>query len=391
MPVPEKRQQSKTGAVSWRVRYQLGGKPRSKTFYVSSAAEIFCEWINRFGPERALELLRLEQTGATRETPTLTDYFERYINSLSGASTSTKDGYRSIYKTVWEEPLGDIRLDQLNREMIAAVITSLTTKGGRSGRGYSDKSIRNQHGLLSGMLATAVRDGLLDANPCTYVGLPRRTEHDDHEPRFLTADEFARLRDAMAPIAARHWLPLLDTLVGTGNRWGEAEAYFVGDWKSDKRILEVRRSAKNHKIDGRTHRVLGPPKSRKSRRDIHIDETLAETLNRLAHKRDATERLFTAPRGGNLNHKIFWQDVWRKTWERLGEPAPRIHDLRHTHASWLVEAGVDYKVIQERLGHESITTTIDLYSHLRPDAQLQATTAMLDFWSAMRPVPPEVP
>jgi integrase len=55
---------------------------------------------------------------------------------------------------------------------------------------------------------------------------------------------------------------------------------------------------------------------------------------------------------------------------------PRIHDLRHSHASWLFEAGVDILTVQRRLGHESITTTADRYGHLMPGQQIAAAAAL---------------
>src|SRR5690606_16391455 len=96
--------------------------------------------------------------------------------------------------------LGGLRLDQLDRELIATTIAKLTTRGGRTGNGYSDKSIRNQHGLLYAMLDAAALDGHIPANPCQHIRLPRRTEHTDTEIRFFIEDEFWNLRDQVTAI-----------------------------------------------------------------------------------------------------------------------------------------------------------------------------------------------
>lgn len=80
------------------------------------------------------------------------------------------------------------------------------------------------------------------------------------------------------------------------------------------------------------------------------------------------ELVFTAVSGGQLKNARFSGYYWRPAVERartLGlEKDPRIHDLRHTHASWLIAAGRPLPSIQRRLGHESITTTVDTYGHL---------------------------
>jgi hypothetical protein len=68
--------------------------------------------------------------------------------------------------------------------------------------------------------------------------------------------------------------------------------------------------------------------------------------------------------------------VWIKSCVRAGlDPRPRIHDLRHSHVAWLIAEGAPLPVIQARLGHEKITTTIDTYGHLMPDLQRAAADA----------------
>jgi integrase len=376
MPKPERRENS-DGTTTWRVRYRLDGKQIPRTFYAEAPAQKFCDWITAFGLGRALELLEHEMervTASTAPTMTLNEWAERYISSLTGASSGTKAGYRSTFKHSFGHYLGTVRLDQLNREMIAGTIAKLMEAGGRRGDGYSDKSIANQHGLLSAMLDTAVRDRHIETSPSEHVSLPRRTEHQDTQRRFFVEEEFWDLWDTMVV----HYRPLLESLVGTGHRWGEGEALLVGDLNVRKSVLRINKAAKN---DGAGKRIVGPTKTRKSNRVVSIDDQLLETYERIAHGRDPGERLFLAPRGGVLHHKVFWQDAWVPACRRLGwNPHPRIHDLRHTHASWLIAEGVSMKVIQERLGHESLKTTMDLYGHLLPGAQLEAAEAMGKVW-----------
>jgi integrase len=176
----------------------------------------------------------------------------------------------------------------------------------------------------------------------------------------------------------------------------------------EQRIIRIRRALK-WSPDGK--RVIGPPKTKKSRRTIALPAEVAADIEPLLAGKTGSDLVFTAPRGGMIVHRTFWSKNWRPAIWRAqhcpahspsdcrcgsGEPqrcklhktpptpcgcagtltqAPRIHDLRHTHASWLLAMGVPIHVVQARLGHESIQTTVDTYSHLLPDAQAMAANA----------------
>jgi len=364
---------AKDGTDAWRVRYRIGGRQSGETFYTLGAAQEFCDWIRVFGTERAVQLLATETAHLQPPAvlPTLDEWAERYIDALPGASGDTKDGYRSSYRHSFGTRIGMLRLDQVDREAVSRAIVDMQRAGGpRTKGGYSDKSIANHHGLLFGMMATAVLDRVITANPCAGVRLPRNSDHEKQPKRFLTPAEFQRL---WSKIGAHH-RPLIETLVGTGIRWGEAEALLVSDVDLAARLLHVTKAAKRSG-DGR--RIIGPTKTRRSRRTVSLPLELVETLEAVVRGRDDRERLFVAPRGGPLGHKVFWQDVWLPACAKakLAEPRPRIHDLRHTYASWMIAEGVSMKALQESLGHESITTTMDLYGHLMPGAMEETAAA----------------
>ena len=110
---------------------------------------------------------------------------------------------------------------------------------------------------------------------------------------------------------------------------------------------------------------LGPPKSKASRRTVTMPAFLVEELaQHLAQYRDPDGWVFSAPQGGLVRRTNFRRRFWLpavRTW--VGEPM-RFHDLRHSHAALLIAEGVHPKVLQDRLGHASITTTLDTYGHL---------------------------
>jgi integrase len=195
---------------------------------------------------------------------------------------------------------------------------------------------------------------------------------------FLTHPEFERLV-AACPESYR---PVIVTLALTGLRWGELTGLAVRhvDPMGKPATVTVRQSLQRQR-DGSY--ALGPPKTRTSRRTISIPRSLVETLIPLWTGRDGEEFLFTSRRGTPLRHQNFYDRVWKPSVQRAGLVAGlRIHDLRHTHASWLISAGRPLPSIQRRLGHRSITTTIDRYGHLLPEVDLGDIAALEQAYSS---------
>ncbi len=109
---------------------------------------------------------------------------------------------------------------------------------------------------------------------------------------------------------------------------------------------------------------LGPPKSKASERTITLPAFVVETLARhLESYPPVDEMVWTTERGGLLRRGSFGR-IWRKAVAQSVGPPSRIHDLRHTHAAWLIADGEHPKAIQTRLGHGSISVTMDRYGHL---------------------------
>lgn len=359
------------GQTTWHVRFRYGvsrktGKPAqtSETFSTLAEAERFARLLDDLGPQAALDLI-YDETRA-QDVPTLDAYAEKHIASLTRITDGTRTTYRRLYARTWAEPLGRRRLDLIDRHDIAAVINQLVTAG------KSDKTIANAHGLLAGIMNGAVVDGHIPRSPCVGVRLPRSTEHTKTEHRYLTHAEFYVLRAAIAP----HFLPLLDTLAGTGMRWGEAEGLQVKSFDAQAGTIKITRAAKWNA--SRSVREFGPPKTKKSRRTIDLPDEVVAALLPLAAGKKRDDLLFTMPKGGQLRHATFHHRYWVPaiTAAGLDEPRLRIHDLRHTHVAWLLASGtVQLATIQERLGHESITTTVDTYGHLAPETRAAARTA----------------
>jgi integrase len=366
MPTIETRTNSKTGEVRYRVRVrdpQPGIEKAgftSATFATTPEAEWFVTACEQKGVAWALAEYRRDK-GA--DSITLNEWAEKHFNSLTKPSGSTVRRYRRIYDECWKAPLGHLPLTTITRTDCATALKGVPG---------SDKTRKNKWAVLTHMLKTAMYEGLIPRTPAVGIELGRHSDHETEENQFLTIDEFSKILAA----TPHHWRPLILTLAGTGIRYGEAAALTVADVDLDNGTLRVNKAEKSHPdIPNKT--IVGPTKSLRSRRTNALPSTLLDVLADHVEGRKKTERLFLPPEGGPLRHRTFYRDIWlRKILPNAGiDRRPRLHDLRHSHVAWLIAQGTPLPVIQARLGHEKITTTIDTYGHLLPDLQRAAAEA----------------
>jgi integrase len=171
----------------------------------------------------------------------------------------------------------------------------------------------------------------------------------------------------MADICKGDALDLIDLMVGTGLRWGEVSALQVRDItvRGHHTVLRVQRAWKRQENNVF---LLGKPKTKKSRRTVVLSPALVEIVQRNREGKKAEDFIFTTAWGKAWRHANFFYRRWQPAVEDAQKKGltkkPRPHDLRHTHVAWLIAANVPLPAIQARLGHESITTTVDRYGHL---------------------------
>lgn len=383
MPTPEQ-YVSRTGDVTWRVRFRKPGQknPGSKTFQDARSAKTFAKLIGDLGVVEALTVLDT-WAGAVAGDLTVAGWCTEHIDSLSGVQDDSRDRYRAYVRNDLGK-IGPLPLSALTPEGVAAWVNELE-RGGASA-----KTIKNKHGFLAGAMQHAVAAKKIEASPCEHTRLPRSVT----QPMvFLTQQEYVTFLAYVTP----HWQPLVGTLFGTGMRWAEATALQVGDVDLEGGGATVVRAWKRGN-------AIGPPKSKKARRTVSLAPEIVELLRPLVEGRPAGSWVFTNMRGEPVRHNTFHENVWAPA-VRLsnGEPAsagkrvarrvdasgrviepaaaplgkrPRVHDARHSNASWLLGAGVPINYVQAHLGHESITTTVDRYGHVMPAAR-QAVAAAL--------------
>lgn len=337
----------------FKVRFRLDGKQSSETFDRKRDATQFAKMLDALGPQGAIDQMYAGEQEA--KTPTLDEIAAAHFAHLPNVEPGTRMNYERLWSRTWSPLIGGLRADKVTKDAVKRAVIEL-------GSHYSAKSLKNQRGLLSGVCQRAVEEGWLKLNPAKGVPLPRGKEHERVEMRILTQ---AEMEDLVARIHP-HYRAFVMFLIGTGCRWGEAVAMQVQDVAPPN--VRIRRALKWSPDNKRT---VGATKTRKSNRTIQLPQ---QVLDLLDLDRPGDELVFTAPKGGPIHHRTFWSDVWMPAVFDL-KPRPRIHDLRHTHASWLLAQGVPIHIVQARLGHESIQTTVDTYSHLMPDAQQMAASA----------------
>lgn len=340
-------------ARRYRVRYRDGGVETSQTFSRHADAVTFRDILGDGKGTRvadAHEWLEARRKGEAADDMSFGRWFDHYVDQLTGITPRTRNDYRSIHRRY---------LAHLDRLPLAGItrthVTSLVNDMDEAGR--SPKTIKQAVYLLSTCLQLAIDERRMTSNPCKRVRLPQQSLA-TQEPRYLTPEEAAMLIAATPP----HYQPLVMFLFGTGMRWSEATAIEARHVDLDAGTVRVEQAWKRVPGQGL---ILGPPKSKKSRRTVNAGVPALVAVKPLLRK--SRDLVFVTPSGGMISHANFYNNVWRPACARAGlDPAPRLHDTRHSHASWLLSDGQDISAVQDQLGHESIETTRKVYAHLMP-------------------------
>lgn len=354
------------GAARYRVRYRVDGAQKVTTFAVLKHAEKWLALLEAAGPEAALTALK---TPASVTVPTITEHVTDHIDHLTGIQDGTRSDYRVMLDKHITPHLGSLPVTLVDRAAGARWLNALEKAG------LSGKTIRNVHSLLSAALTSAARNKIIGENPIKGLRLPVTVR--EQEITFLTRDEYQRL---LGHVPA-YWQPLVQLLAETGMRWGEATALTVADVDLDRRTIRIRQAWKR---TGSSTPKLGTTKGRQSR-TIAMPKRCADFLAARSKVAAPGDFVFINTKGGPVRHTSFRTNVWvdavasfagdtqtgkhkttrRTTWDGKGTgKRPRIHDLRHSFASWAIAAGLSLTAIQRHLGHQSIKTTSDTYGHI---------------------------
>lgn len=305
---------------------------------------------------------------------TVNDYFDRWLETAARPRVSqrTVDGYAGLLKRYVCPSIGEKRLEALQPLDIQTIY------GEMQKRGLSARIVRHTHSALHNALKQAVKWNILQRNPAEFVELPKIPHK---ERRVLTAAEAVAFLQSANEMT--HGL-IFEFALLSGMR---PEEYLALQWKdldSEKSTAQVCRALVRH--GGKWS--FEETKTARSRRTVYLPQQLFVKLK--AHKRRQAEQrlkagslwqnfdlVFSSETGTphsipNLTYRYF-----RPILEKAGLPQIRLYDLRHSHATLLLLADENPKIVAERLGHSTIVLTLDTYSHVLPTMQ-QQTTAKLN-------------
>ena len=356
----------------WYVVIDYHGRRKSKCVGTREAAEKVKREVEA---KLALGDMRIfEPTSA----PTFKDYADRWfeIHKASRLKHSTAQGYQSLLEQHLFPSLGSLRLEEITRERARGLVANLTQKE------LSPSTVRNVTALLRKILNEAVEDGVIKSNPAARLGLSVSAKQQRQAKEFLRPDEIRALLQTVEEGFPK-FHPLVTTLVHTGMRIGEAlalewgDVQFGEDEKDPNRYIVVRRNF--------THGQYATVKSGRERR-VNMSTALRRVLMELrdqrmveafAQGREEIELLvFPGPSGRPLDYSWFNKRVWHKALEAARLRRVTIHALRHSYASFLIQAGASLAYVRDQLGHSSIQVTVDVYGHLVPAENIAWTDAL---------------
>lgn len=400
----------KNGDSTYQVKWRQDGEWQTERFGTEDGAGQFKKLVEAHNNQWPHGWVRgrgfVEEPAAPGDVP-LVEYATRYVDRLNGVDDRTKSDYHREIRI----HLSLIQHRQANGQVVPATICNIIQEDvddwvGVEKRGERDpadtekwlrkpadpKSIANRHGLLYCVVQAAIdaTPQLRTKNCCSKTQLPRMDNHTEEEMTFLERDEYVRVAQEITDPAARD---LADWLVGTGMRWGEASALQVRDLalNSPTPTANVQRAWKRAEKGSEKAFYLGPPKTKKARRMVALAPAQVEMARRLIAGQRPESFVFRTATGLNWRHSNFYHRKWQPAVQAAigkGLPKrPRIHDLRHTHVSWLIAANIPLPAIQLRVGHESIQTTVDRYGHLVRGLDGEITAAVEAAMSGPKPAP----
>ena len=301
---------------------------------------------------------------------TFQDFIDLYIRDMEKRlKPSTVASKRFLIDLKVTPFFGRMPLNAIKPTDIRRWQNELTSYRDENGNPYSATYLKTINNQITAIFNYAVKYYGLKKNPCHKAGSMGKKNAD--EMLFWTKDEFLKFIDAVKdkPVVYAIFM----TFYYTGMREGELLALTPADIDLEKQTIRINKSFQ--KLHGQD--MITSPKTPKSNRTVTIPKMLCDCLRDYMSKcfqLQPDDRLF--PYG-----KTFLYREMIRGCKKSGVKKIRVHDLRHSHAAALIEMNVAPKLLQERLGHERIQTTLDTYGHLYPNAQAEVARQLEEFMS----------
>ena len=301
---------------------------------------------------------------------TVAEYMNSWLDNKQDLNTVTRELYESYLRIHIIPDLGHHPIDKLCSMDIQNFISLLRSKG------LAENTVKRIFSVINTALNQAFRMELVRRNVASVVSKPKGERRELKVWDLETINRFLEATQDGSRYSIAMYLALM-----TGMRQGELLGLRWADIDFDNKSIHVQQSLAR---DGKT--INHTLKSKKSIRSVAIS---TETVARLKEQRklivmemvkegedyQKNDLVICSSKGTPASTRSIMK-VWNKFIERLELPRITFHDLRHTHASLLLQQGVHPKIVSERLGHSSVVITLDTYSHLLPNLQADAADGL---------------
>lgn len=308
----------------------------------------------------------------------LSDWLENYIKE--NRKINTYNRYNEILNNTVKNYIGDILLKDIKPIHIDKLILSEKKKN------LSGSTLQNMYGMLNSAFNRAVKLQIMNNNPCKFVDRPKREKF---VANTLTIDEINELFNILDTKKYNDYIIglALKIVLELGLRRGELAGLEWGNIDLDSHCVNI----KNNLIYSYGKVFMETTKTEESERTLYISDSLINMLkthkklqikNKIKYNPHYINNTFNSRNydfimtweNGKYVHPNYYTSKFKKILNTLGfKKNIRFHDLRHTNATLLLQQGIDFKVIQTRLGHSDINTTLNIYSHVNLKMQQIAT------------------
>lgn len=286
-------------------------------------------------------------------------FMERYTEDVQPRrkenTWSTKE---HIIRTKLVPYFGKLRVNAITAQQIISWQNELINYRDENGKPYSPVYLKTINNQLSAIFNHAVKYYNLRENPCKKAGSMGRKKN--REMLFWTKEEYLRFAESMMDKPISYYA--FEMLYWCGIREGELLALTPADFDFEKNTVSINKTY--NRLNGRD--VITPPKTEKSNRVITMPKFLSDEMQdylKMLYDVGEKDRLFPIS-------KSYLQREMERGVKETGVRRIRIHDIRHSHVSLLIDMGFSATAIADRVGHESIDITYN-YAHLFPSRQTE--------------------
>lgn len=281
---------------------------------------------------------------------------------------TTLEGYRMYIRNYINPNIGSIDLEILKPLDLQNFYYDMLENGRiKNNKPLNPKSVLQAHRIIHKALKNAVMLQIITSNPADFVELPRKRKF---KYTILTGDDLKEFVDSFKN--TRVYIPII-LILALGLRRGELLALKFKDFKAKDNILVIDKTVV---VANRVVKI-DTPKTESSIRSLLLSEDIKDFINNIQMIKNSSNEDYVIT---NINNQRCNPDSFSRLYTSIRDrkklPKVRFHDLRHIHATLLYQNGVKEKLIQERLGHSNISTTLDIYTHLFKEDQKEVINVL---------------